>query len=372
MRRRRFLQGAAGAVAAAPALGAPALAAPALAQGPAVTSTVTWRMATGWPKSLDLLHGSALAMAQRLAELTEGRFRLQIFAAGEIVPALGVFDAAARGTIDCCHTLSTRFVDRDPAIGFDGGMPFGLNARQQQAWMTGGGRELTREVFARFGLVNVPCGNLGVRMGGWFRREIVTPDDLKGLRLRIGGLGGAVLARLGALPQPIAAGDIHTGLEGGTLDGAEWIGPHDDERLGFARVAPFYYTPGFWEGSAQVTALVNADRWAGLPPAFRAAFEVAAAEQCLRMTASYDVRNPQALRRLVAAGARLRAFPPPVLEACRKAAVETLDEFAAQSAGFRKVYESWKAFADETNLWFRVAENTLDQFRFAAPRWSGG
>lgn len=362
MRRRRFLAGAAGAATAT-------FAAPVVAQAPAVR----WRMVTSWPKSLDVLHGSAVAMAERIGRITEGRFQVRVFAAGEIVPALGVFDAAANGAVDCCHTLSTYFLGRDPAIGFDGGLPFGLNTRQQQAWMVaGGGRELMRQVFARFNLVDVPCGSLGVPMGGWFRRDINAIDDLRGLRFRVGGIGGMVLARLGVVPQQMAAGDIHAALERGTIDAAEWLGPADDEKLGFQQVAPFYYTPGWWKGSTQIASFVHAGRWADLPPAFKAAYETAASEQCVQMMAHYDARNPAALRRLVAAGARLRAFPRPVLEAGHRAAIETLDELAAANGGFRTVYESWRTFADESNLWFRVAENTLDQFRFAAPNWGRG
>jgi TRAP-type mannitol/chloroaromatic compound transport system substrate-binding protein len=359
MKRRLFLAGTAGAAAAT-------IAAPALAQAPAVR----WRMVTSWPKSLDTIHGSALAMAERVGQLTEGRFQIQVFAAGEIVPALGVFDATSNSTVECSHTLSTYFFGRNPAIGFDGGMPFGLNTRQQQAWMQGGGGQaLMREVFAKFNLVNVPCGNVGVQMGGWFRKEINTVDDLRGLKFRIGGVGGTVLAKLGVVPQQIAAGDIYTSLERGTIDAAEWIGPYDDEKLGFQKVARFYYTPGWWEGAAQITSFVNAAKWAELPPAFKAAYEAAAGEQCVQMMANYDAKNPDALRRLVAGGAQLRAFPRPVLEACHKATIETLDDLASKSEDFKKVYDSWKKFTDESNLWFRIAENTLDQFRFAAPNW---
>ncbi|MBY0362120.1 MAG: TRAP transporter substrate-binding protein DctP [Phreatobacter sp.] len=359
MKRRHFLAGTAGAAAAT-------IAAPALAQTP----TVRWRMVTSWPKSLDTIHGSAMAMAERISQITEGKFQIQVFAAGEIVPALGVFDATSNATVECSHTLSSYFFGRNPAIGFDGGMPFGLNTRQQQAWMVaGGGKELMRDVFSKFGLVAVPCGNVGVQMGGWFRKEINTLEDLKGLKFRIGGIGGTVLSKLGAVPQQIAAGDIYSSLERGTIDAAEWIGPYDDEKLGFAKVARFYYTPGFWEGAAQITSFVNQAKWAELPPAFKAAYEVAGSEQCVQMMANYDAKNPEALRRLVAAGAQLRAFPRPVLDACLKATVETLDDFAARSPEFKTVYDSWKKFTDDSNLWFRIAENTLDQFRFAAPAW---
>ncbi|MCA0320717.1 MAG: TRAP transporter substrate-binding protein DctP [Proteobacteria bacterium] len=359
MKRRHFIAGTAGAAAAA-------IAAPALAQTP----TVRWRMVTSWPKSLDTLQGSAVAMAERISQITEGKFQVQVFAAGEIVPALGVFDATSNGTVECSHTLSTYFFGRNPAIGFQGGMPFGLNTRQQQAWMfAGGGRELMRDIFAKYNIVAMPCGNVGVQMGGWFRKEVNSLDDLRGLKFRIGGVGGTVLSKLGVVPQQIAAGDIYTSLERGTIDAAEWVGPYDDEKLGFVKVARYYYTPGWWEGSGEISTFVNTGKWAELPPAFKAAYEAAASEQCVQMMAHYDAKNPEALRRLVAAGAQLRAFPRPVLDACYKATIETLDDIASKNDEFKKVYDSWKKFTDESNLWFRIAENTLDQFRFAAPNW---
>jgi TRAP-type mannitol/chloroaromatic compound transport system substrate-binding protein len=359
MRRRHFLAGMAAGTAAA-------VAAPAVAQTPAIR----WRMATSWPRSLDTIYGSAAALAERVSAITEGKFQIQVFAGGEIVPALAVFDSVANSTVDCGHTLSSYYFGKSPVYAFDGGLPFGLNTRQQQAWMAyGGGKELMREMFGKANIVPFPVGNVGVQMGGWFRKEINTVEDLRGLKFRIGGFGGAVLSRLGTVPQQIPAGEIYTALERGTIDAAEWIGPHDDEKLGFARVARYYYTPGWFDGAAQITAYVNQDKWNELPAPYKAAFEAAANEQVMLMMASYDRKNPDALKRLVAAGAQLRVFSRPVLEACYRATVEHADGIAAQNADFKKVYDAWKPFVDDANLWFRVAENTLDQFRFGAPNW---
>ncbi len=266
--------------------------------------------------------------------------------------------------------MSSYYFGKNPAYAFDGGLPFGLNARQQQAWMTtGGGKELMRELFGRANIVPFPVGNVGVQMGGWYRKEINTVEDLKGLKIRIGGLGGAILNRLGSVPQQIAAGDIYTSLERGTIDAAEWIGPHDDEKLGFVKVAKYYYTPGWFDGAAQITAYVNSAKWAELPKTYQAAFEVASNEQVSLMMAAYDVRNPAALKRLAANGAQLRAFSKPVLDACYKASVEHFNSIAASNADFAKIYAAWKIFADEQNMWFRVAENTLDQYRYNAESW---
>jgi TRAP-type mannitol/chloroaromatic compound transport system substrate-binding protein len=359
MKRREFLRQASAGATLGAVLGATAGAARAQAQ------PVRWRMATMWPKSLDAMHGSAEAFARRVAEITEGRFEIRATAAGEIVPPPQVFDAVQNGTIECGHVLSSFFFGKNPAIGFDAGMPFGLNMRQQYAWMyNGGGLELMRDVFKPFNIVPIPVGNVGVQMGGWFRKEIHTVADLKGLKFRIGGIGGAILSRLGAVPQQIPPGEIYASLEKGLIDGAEWIGPYDDEKLGLHKVAKFYYTPGWWEGSAQVTLLVNQKAWDALPKPYRDTLECAAAEQGVLMISKYDARNPEALKRLLAGGAQLRQFSKPVLDACYKATVETLDEFAAKSPEFKKVYESWSRFRDDQNLWFRVAEYALDSYRY--------
>ncbi len=356
MKRREFLS-AAGVLA-----GSAAIAAPAVAQTP----TVKWRMATSWPKSLDTLYGSAAAMCERVGQITDGKFQITPFAGGEIVPPLQVFDAAASNTVECCHTLTSYFVGKNTAYAFDSGLPFGLNTRQQAAWMlSGGGLELMRDLFGKANLVPVPVGNVGVQMGGWFRKEIHSVDDLKGLKFRIGGMGGTVFSKLGVVPQQIGAADIYAALERGTIDAAEWIGPYDDDKLGFYKVAKFYYTPGWWEGSAQITSLVNKGAWDALPKEYRAAFDVAANEQMTLMIAKYDARNPAAAKRLIAQGVQIRAFPRPVMEACYKATVETLDDLSAKNADFRAIYTEWKKFADDSNAWFRVAEQTLDSFRYA-------
>jgi TRAP-type mannitol/chloroaromatic compound transport system substrate-binding protein len=331
----------------------------------AQSQPVRWRMSTMWPKSLDAMHGSAEALSKRVGEITEGRFAIQTTAAGEIVPPPQVFDAVQNGTIECGHVLSSFFFGKDPAIGFDAGLPFGLNARQQAAWMNfGGGLQALREVFGKFNIVQFPVGNVGVQMGGWYRKEIKTVDDLKGLKFRIGGIGGAILAKLGAVPQQIPPGEIYTSLEKGLIDGAEWIGPYDDEKLGFNKVAKYYYTPGWWEGSAMVTLLVNKKAWESLPAPYKAAVECAANEQYMMMMAAYDAKHPNALKRLVGGGAQLRTFPRPVLDACYKATQEVLGGFADKSPEFKKIYADWQKFRDDQNLWFRVAEHSLDSYRY--------
>jgi len=358
MQRRRFLQNTGAAA------GLTTLALPALAQG---SPSVKWRMSTSWPKSLDTIFGSADAMCKRVAELTGGKFEIRAFAGGEIVPPAQNMDAVSNGTVECNHVLASGFFGKDTAVAFDTGLPFGLNSRQHNAWMDfGGGLELMREVYKKHGIVNFVCGNVGVQMGGFYRKEIKSVADLQGLKMRIGGIGGMVLAKLGAVPQQIPTADIYSSLEKGTIDAAEWIGPYDDEKLGLHRVAKYYYAPGWWEGSASITSMVNAKAWAALPPQYQAAFECAAAEQTVRMLADYDARNPDALKRLIGQGAKLSFFPREVMVAAWNASVELLGELSAKNAEFKAVYEKWQPFRVNQASWFMVAEHTLDTFTFNA------
>jgi TRAP-type mannitol/chloroaromatic compound transport system substrate-binding protein len=356
MKRRRFLQQL------TTGLVAGAVASPAIAQS---QPSIRWRLACSWPKSLDLLYGTGEAFCKRVSQITDGKFEIQLFAAGELVPALQVMDAVQSGTIECGHTLAAFFFGKNPAYAFDSGVAFGLNARQQNAWQyAGGGMEILREIYKKVGIVQFPCGNVGAQMGGFYRKEINSVEDLKGLKFRIGGLGGVILSKLGVVPQQIAPGEIYPALERGALDAAEWIGPYDDERLGLHKVAKFYYYPGWWEGSAQETLMVNQRAYDPLPPLYKDAIEGAAAEQNVMMIAKYDAKNPEALRRLVAAGVQVRQFPRAILDACYKATFETYDELAAKNEDFKKVYEHWQKFLADSNLWFRVVEANLDNYRF--------
>ncbi|NYT70417.1 TRAP transporter substrate-binding protein [Pusillimonas noertemannii] len=360
MQRRRFLTQAAAAAGA----GLAAAGLPAVAQG---TPSVRWRMSTGWPKSLDEMYGSADALCKRVSELTEGKFEIRAFPGGELVPYAQNMEAVSNGTIECNHVLATAHIGTNTAVAFDTGLSFGMNARQHNAWVQrGGGLELLREMYKKHGIVNFVCGNVGVQMGGWFRKEIKSLADLQGLKMRVGGIGGMVLTKLGAIPQQIPPGDIYPSLEKGTIDAAEWIGPYDDEKLGLNKVAPFYYSPGWWEGSASITTMVNEKAWNDLPAPFKAAFETACNEQTLRMNAAYDALNPPALRRLVAAGAKLNFFPKDVMDAAYKTSQELWVELADKNPDFAKIYPEWRKFQEGQVAWFRVAESALDNFTFNA------
>jgi len=356
MKRRSFLKKAA----AGATLGA--VAAPAIAQS---QPAVQWRMATSWPKSLDTLYGGADYVTKRVAEITDGKFQIRAFAAGEIVPGLQVLDAVQAGTVECGHTAPYYYFGKDPAFAFGTAVCFGMNARQQSAWwLFGGGREAMNLLYKDYGVVSFLSGNTNCQMGGWFRKEIKSVADLKGLKFRIGGFAGVTLARLGAVPQQLAAPDIYPALEKGTIDAAEWVGPYDDEKLGFNKVAKFYYYPGFWEGGPMLHSYVNEKKWAELPKSYQAAFETACGDATTWMMAKYDAQNPPALRRLVASGTQLRAFSRAILEAAEKASYEIYDEMSAKSPHFKRIYTEWKKFRDEQFLWFRVAEQSYDNYAF--------
>ncbi|VTU40434.1 C4-dicarboxylate-binding periplasmic protein precursor [Variovorax sp. PBS-H4] len=357
MQRRRFFQKTGAAA------GLATLAIPALAQS---APAVKWRMSTSWPKSLDTIYGSADRMCKRVAELTDGKFEIRPFAGGEIVPPAQNMEAVSNGTIECNHVLASAFIGKDTAIAFDTGLAFGLNARQHNAWMHfGGGMPLVREMYKKHNVVNFVAGNVGVQMGGFYRSEIKSVADLNGLKMRIGGIGGMVLSKLGAVPQQIPASDIYSALEKGTIDAAEWIGPYDDQKLGLHRVAQHYYSPGWWEGSASITSMVNDKAWAALPAPYKAAFECAAAEQTMAMLADYDARNPDALKKLIGEGAKLAYFPKDVMLAAFKASEELWVELSGKNPAFKAIYPKWNQFRQNEASWFRVAESPLDNFTFA-------
>jgi len=337
-----------------------AIAAPALAQ---TLPTLNWRLASSFPKSLDTIFGAAETFSKRVSALTGGKFNIRIFAGGEIVPALQVMDAVQAGTVEMGHTASYYYFGKDPTFAFDCAVPFGLNSRQQTAWFDqGGGKQLLREFFKDYGIMNFLGGNTGTQMGGWFRKEIKSVKDLQGLKMRIGGFAGRVMQELGLVPQQIAGGDIYPALEKGTIDAAEWIGPYDDEKLGFNKVAPYYYSPGWWEAGPQLSFYVGIKEWEKLPKEYQAAIEVATYEAHVVMQAEYDARNPAALARLLKNGVKLRGFSKDIMDACYKAANKVLEEEAAKNAKFKKIYEPWKRFLQDENQWFSVAEAPIQNY----------
>ena len=357
MSRREFLtKGGAAAVAA----GAAALSAPAVAQ---TTDVVRWRMASSFPKGVEVLFGTADFIARRVGQITGGKFQISVHAAGEIVPPLQVLDAVEKGTIECGHTAPYYFIGKDPAWAMGTCIPFGLNSRQYNAWWVhGGGEKLFNDFTREVGVVSMLAGNTGSQMGGWFKKEIKGVADLKGLKFRTGGMGGQVLTKLGVVAQQLPAGEIYSALEKGTIDAAEFTVPADDEKLGLNKIAKFYYYPGWNEGGAALSLQINAKAYEALPEAYRFALQAASAEANTWMQSRYDALNPAALKRLVQGGAVLRAYPQAVMDACFKANQELMTEAAGKSAAFKKMYEHMVAFQRDQVAWFRVAEGQFDNF----------
>jgi TRAP-type mannitol/chloroaromatic compound transport system substrate-binding protein len=348
-------------------LAAGAAAAPAIVK--AQSPNVSWRMVGSWPKSLETLYGAMEEISKRVAAATDGKFNIKVFAAGEIVGGLQVLDAVQNGTVECGHTATYYNFGKDPTFALSCAVPFGMNSRGQNAWMYhGGGLELMREFYKEYNVMQFPAGNTGCQMGGWFRKEIKTVADLKGLKFRVGGFAGQVLTKLGVVPQQIAGGDIYPALEKGTIDAAEWVGPYDDEKLGFYKVAKYYYYPGWWEAGPELDLLVNIKAWEALPKDYQAILDAACAAANVSMLAKYDQLNPISLKRLIANGVQLRPFSNEIMAASWKAANEVYAETSAKNAKFKKVYDAMVKFRTDHVQWFSVAENRMDNFMSAAER----
>ncbi len=354
MKRRDFLKvGGVG-------LAASTVAAPAIAQS---MPEVKWRLAASWPKSLDTLYGGCEYFCKRVAEVTDNHFQIQPFASGEIVPGLQVLDAVSNGTVEMGNTALYYYWGKNPAFTFGTALPFGLNTRQHISWLLwGGGQDMLNDLLKEHNCLGLPTGSTGAQMGGWFRKEIKTMEDFKGLKFRVGGFAGTIIAKVGGVPQQIVAGDIYPALEKGTIDAAEWVGPYDDEKLGFVKVAKYYYYPGWWEGTGQGHNVVNIERWNALPKQYQAAITTASNDCFSWVTGKYDYVNPPALKRLMVAGAILRPFPQEVLEACYSAAGEIYADLSKSNPHFGKMYSSLTAYRSDSLMWMQVAELSFDSF----------
>ena len=328
-------------------------------EGPAVSTNkkVRWRLTSSFPRSLDTLYGAAEFMCQRVSEMSGGNFEIRAYPAGELVPGLEVLDAVQQGTVQVGQTASYYYIGKNPALAFDCCVPFGMTARQNSAWLhEGGGLDLMRELFSDFNIINFPAGNTGAQMGGWFKKEIGGLADLSGLKMRIPGLGGKVMGRLGVSVQVLAGGEIYPALERGAIDATEWVGPYDDEKLGFHQVAKFYYYPGWWEPGPSLSFYANKDAFAKLPAEYQAIFTAACREAELIMTAKYDAQNPPALARLLKAGVQIRPFAEDIMVGAKEASVALLEESAAADATYRRVYDHWKSAKTDLDKWFSAAE----------------
>ena len=355
MRRREFLR-----VGAATALVTPALATPAIAQS---APEIKWRLTSSFSKAMEIMFGTSQLVCRYIAEATDNKFLIQPYQAGELAPSRQALDAVSSGSVDCAYTPTNFYVGKDPTLGFGTGVPFGLSSRHQQSWWTfGGGAEIVNAALKKLNVVGIPAGLTGVQMGAWSKKEIGSVDDLKGLRWRISGLGGPVLARVGVAPQEIPHIDVYAALEQGTIDVAEFICPHDDEKLGLPKVAKINYHPCWWESGGMLHLVVNLEKWNALPKSYQGVVARACDAASSWMLAKYDAVNGPALKRLIAGGAVLKPFPQTVMEAFHKASTEHHAELAAKDAYYKKALDSVTSFRKEQLSWMQVADHSMDSF----------
>ena len=322
---------------------------------------IEWEMGTSWPLSLDTIYGGAVDFAERVSALSGGRFRITPRAGGELVPALEILQNVQQDAIPVGHTAAYYYVGLSPATAFSTALPFGLTYRQQNAWMyEGGGLELMQDFYAdRFGVINFPAGNTGVQMGGWFNKEINSVADLQGLRMRIPGLGGRVMERLGVTVQVLPGGEIFQALQTGAIDATEWVGPYDDTTMGFHQVASYYYYPGWWEPGPELDVFIPLSRWNELPEEYQAIVEAAAYGANATMMARYDAKNPVALAEILQSDVELRPFPDDVMAAAEEAAFEFYEETAAENEDFNTIFQQWSAFREGITQWHGLAETAM-------------
>lgn len=354
MERRSFVRnaGLAGVLAAG--------AAPAIVQAQA---QVRWRLASSFPKSLDTIYGAAEVFAKKVSEMTGGKFQISVHAGGELMPAFGVVDGVQNATVEMAHTAPYYFFGKDETFAIGCAIPFGLNSRQMTAWQyEGNGLKLMREFYRNYNIINFPMGNTGAQMGGWYRREIKSVADVKGLKFRVGGFAGRVCERMGMVPQNIPGGEIYQALEKGTIDAAEWVGPYDDLKLGFFKVAPFYHYPGWWEGGPQLDLYINTKAYEGLSAEYKAVVEAASAYAHVEMQARYDARNPQALTQLLANKTKLVQMPLDVMDLAFKESMALYSDLSAKNPNWKKVYADYAAFRKDSNRWFRYTEAIFDRY----------
>jgi TRAP-type mannitol/chloroaromatic compound transport system substrate-binding protein len=358
LHRRAFLR-----TGAAVALSGPAVAAPAIAQS---APEVRWRMTSSFTKSQETLFGAGQQLCRFVAEATDGKFQILAKAAGELATSRQALDVVRSGAVECAHTPLSFHAGRDMTLGLGTGLPFGLNARQQLSWwLSGGGAEIVNTALRPLGTYGMAAGIIGSQNGAWFKKEINALEDLKGLRVRTSGLGAPIFARIGAVPVDMPHADVVAALESNNLDGAEFLCPHDDERLGLVRAAKYNYGPCWWESAGMVHLVVNLEKWNALPAAYRAALARACDAVSMHMLAKHDWVNPPALRRLTSAGAVVRQFPQPVLEACHRASAEHFRDIAAKDPQFKRGLESITAFLREHLQWLQVSGHAFDAFQIA-------
>lgn len=355
MKRREFLR-----VGALAAVAAPTVAAPAVAQS---APEIRWRMTSSFSKSFDALFGAGQTLCRHVAEATDNKFQIQIYSAGELATSRQALDVVTSGAVECAHTPLSFHAGKDVVLAVGSGLPFGLNTRHHQSWwLFGGGNEIINGSLKKLNAYGIPAGGTGAQMGGWFKKEINTVEDLKGLRFRINGMGGPIFAKVGVVPYEMTHADVFGSMESGNIDGAEFLCAHDDEKLGIVKLAKNNYFPCWWESAGAVHWVVNLDKWNSLPKAYQVIIARACDAAQAWMVAKYDAVNPPALKRLIAAGAVIRPFPQPIMDACYRAANEYFAELTAKEPQFKRAFDSVNAYRRDHHQWWQIGEHAIDSF----------
>lgn len=323
-------------------------------------NAITWRMVTTWPPGFPILGEGCQKFADLVTAMSDGALTVQVYGSGELIPALEVFDAVRTGAVEMGSGAAYYWAGKVPAAQYFGAVPFGMNAQQLNAWLfSGGGLELWEELYEPLGLIPFPAGNTGVQMAGWFKNEIAKPEDLNGLRMRIPGLGGKVLERLGGAAVLTGGAEIFTNLERGVIDASEWIGPYHDVRMGFNEIAPVYHYPGWHEPGSILELIVNKKAFEALSPALQAIVRAAAMQTHLWVSAEFDHRNALSISKLEQEGITLiRPLPAEVLYSLRENTAITLDELRNTDTMCLKIHDAYFKFYDEVKAWTKIGEAT--------------
>lgn len=328
------------------------------------SQTFNWKMVTSWPKNFPGVGVGAERFAKLVDEMSNGRLKVKVYAAGELVPALEVFDAVSRGTAEMGHGAPYYWKGKVPAAQFFCALPFGPNAQEMNAWLHyGGGQALWEEVYKPFGVLPMACGNTGVQTAGWFNKEMNSVDDFKGLKMRTPGLGGEVLTKMGGTVVNMPAGEIFTAMQTGAIDATEWIGPYNDLALGLHKAAKYYYTPGWQEPSVLFELDVNIKAWETLPPDLQAIVRAAARDVNGDMLDDYNAKNMEALEQLKADGVEVRRLPDAVLARLKEVAAEVVEASAAADPAAAKVWEHQKAYLERLYAYAEVADKDIYNIR---------
>ncbi|MDX1455399.1 MAG: TRAP transporter substrate-binding protein [Gammaproteobacteria bacterium] len=326
-----------------------------------------WKMVTTWPRNFPGLGTGAQRLADTITRMSGGQLTVKLYSAGEIVPALEAFDAVANGSAEMAHGAAYYWKGKAPSAQFFAAVPFGMNAQEMHAWLYhGGGQELWKKAYAPFGILPFAAGNSGVQMGGWFNKEIHSPADLEGLKMRIPGLGGEILERAGGLPVTLPGGEIFTSLKTGVIDATEWVGPWNDLAFGLHEAAKYYYYPGWHEPGSVLECLVNEEAFAALPEHLQAVVELACQAVTTDMLAEYTAQNPAALKALVEEhGVILKPFPDSVMRRLRELSEELVAEMAAEDPLVAEVAESFRNFKAPVMAWHEISEEAFYKARKA-------